>query len=150
LQATITDDDGDIVLCLNMASNYADDFMKKLPNIDLQQAVELSPYSFEDDKGKTRKGISIVQNGEKVKNFFYDEEKKKACNGYPEVKKTEAAKWDSDDWKTFFIGARKFLVKHMEENILPKLPRKSDLGDFTEDELADDLKNINFNDNPLA
>jgi hypothetical protein len=139
LQITIDD----IVLCLNMKSNFADDFMRKLPNIDLEKTVEISPYSFETKEGKTKKGVSVIQNGEKIKNFFYDEEAKKAANGYPELPKGYK-KFDSDDWSVHFIGCNKFLAEYMVANIVPKLPKMSDIDPtMTEAELDAEIDTLN-------
>jgi len=111
-------DDG--VFSLNTDHNYAQDLMAKLPNIDFDKDVTLRPYSFEDEKKKLRRGVSVEQEGEKIKSFFYDPEKKKSINGVPEVSKKDAEGYDKDDWKMHFIKVRKFLVKYIEDNVAPK------------------------------
>lgn len=120
IQLTVTDDSGDVVLSVNTSQNYGEDLMKKLPNINFDLPVAFSPYSFEDDKGKVRKGISIVQNDNKIQNFFYDPVKQKNINGYPDPE--PGKEYDKEDWKVYFIQARKFLVKYTEDNIIPKFP----------------------------
>lgn len=103
-----------VVLSLATAQNYGEDMMKKLPNIDQNIPVVLQPYSFEDRKtGKTRRGISVTQTAEggeevKIKNYYWDEEKKESCNGIPQpkIKKTMT----SDDWKLYFSGIRVWLI----------------------------------------
>ncbi len=108
------------ILSIATSSKEGEDFLKKLPNIDLSKEVRLLPYAFEDSG---RKGLSITQqdaNGEfnvKITDFFWDGEKN--LNGYPVAEDRE--NMDKEDWKVFFIQARKFLVKYAEENILPKL-----------------------------
>ena len=120
LQITI---DG-IVLSMNMASNmasyFAEDIMKKMPNVDLNKEVKFTPYSFEDNNKKLRRGVSIIQNNVKIQNFFYNPETKENYNGFP-VLPEGWKKFSSDDWKVYFMTTRKFLQQYLEENIIPKL-----------------------------
>ena len=115
LQVKITDKGSSVYLSLSTSLNFGEDLMKKLPNINLDEDVKLVPYSFEDDNGKTKKGITVYQNKEKVKNFFFDADNKKNINGYPDPE-GDIGKYDSDDWKLYFISARKFLVEYTEKN----------------------------------
>lgn len=119
----IVDIDG-TALAMGTSNNFGEDFMKKLPNIVLEDLVELSPFAFTNDKGKSVKGISIRQGDEKVPNFFWDIEASKSCNGYP-VPEGDTRKFDADDWKMYFMVARKFLIKYIEDNILPKMALES-------------------------
>lgn len=114
LQVTVSDDEK-VILTLNLASNYAEDLMKKLPNIDYFKEVVFKPYSFEDKKKKLRKGISVYQNDVKIVSYFVDADGKPA-NGFPAPE--EGKSYDSDDWKMYFIQARKFLQQFTEENII--------------------------------
>lgn len=116
IQIEVTDGEP-IVLSLNTASNFGEDFLKKLPNIDLTKDVILRPYSFEDDNGKLRKGITVLQAGGKIQSYFYDVEGKKNVNGYPTPDPKKVKSFDTDDWKVYFIEARKFLIAYAENNI---------------------------------
>ena len=123
------EDDKSVIVSLNLASNFAEDFLKKLPKIDLDKEIKLVPYSFEDDKGKKKRGITVYQGvdaeGKPVKLQDHYHEMKKVgkkeqwapLNGYPEIPK-EATTWDSDDWKMYYTTARKFLVKEAEKHPL--------------------------------
>ena len=115
-------------ISVNTATPFGEDLMKKLPNINFNEVVELSPYSFEDDEGKSRRGISIKQNGEKIQSFFYDpqanEGKGGNVNGYPDPQGDTSA-YDKDDWKIYFTQARKFLVKYTEEHIITMFEKKN-------------------------
>lgn len=105
---------------LNAATVYGEDFLKKLPNIDLTNEVRMAPFSFTDENGREVRGISITQGEEKLKNFFYDPEAKKPINGYPEPDgDTEA--YSKEDWKIYFLQARKFLLIYAQEQVFPKL-----------------------------
>lgn len=123
------DNEGEILtLTVNTASNFGEDLMKKLPNIDFSQRVLIIPYAFEDEKGKTRKGLTINNQGDKVQNFFYDAIEKKNINNYPDPKPNKGDKpYSKDDWKIYFIETRKFLTEYTEENILPKFADKEKL-----------------------
>ena len=69
--------DGEVdLLTLNTDSKYFSDFARKLPNIDLSKQVTMNPFDFEAD-GKKLRGLSIVQEGEKVKDHYFDYDKKK-------------------------------------------------------------------------
>lgn len=118
LQLTIEDgDEKPVVLSLSTSQNYGEDMMKKLLNIDLSKPVKLAPYSFTDDKGKLRKGISVIQEEVKIKNYFYDEAKGKNINGYPEPKMPKGKKTLSkDEWKLYFMQARMFLIEKITEH----------------------------------
>lgn len=106
--------DGDGTISLNVESNFADDFMKKLPNVDLSQPVTLAPYAFEDDNKRNRRGITIYQNGKKVESAFWDSEKKVVKGGIP-VTEGDTESFDKDDWKMHFMRVRKFLVSNTEK-----------------------------------
>lgn len=116
-------------ISLLAASREGEDFLKKLPNIDLSKEVRLMPFNFDDDNDREVRGLSITQQDNegnfkvKIMSFFFDPEKKENINGYPVVADRDAM--DKEDWKVFFIQARKFLVKYAEENIIPKLAERT-------------------------
>ncbi len=118
LQVTVSDSNEDIVLCMNVSTNFAEDLMKKLPNINLDNRVILKPYAFEDNNKKLKKGISIIQNNQKIKSFFHDENNQ-PTNGCPGLTK-DIKEYDTDDWNIYFISVRKFLQQYIETNIIPK------------------------------
>lgn len=132
----------DITLSINTNVNFGEDFMKKLPNIDLNEEVYLSPYSFEDDKKKIRKGITVYQKGEKLQNFFFDPENKENINGYPNPE-GDIKDYSKEDWKIYFMQARKFLVKYTEENIIPKIATANFVKEHTVDTESSTMEGIN-------
>ena len=111
--------DGDGVISASTKSNFGEDLMKKIPALDLTKEVKLTPYSFTDDSGKNRKGVTVVQAGEKVESFYWDKENKKAINGMP-APEGNTKTFDSDDWSVYFTGVRKFLIKEIEKIFPPK------------------------------
>lgn len=123
---TIDDGKDKIALSLSTAGNFGEDFMKKLPNIDFGKEVRIVPYSFTDDKKKIRKGITVYQEGNKITSFFSGKDNE-PLHDFPQPEKTEGM--DSDDWKIYFMQARKFLIKYLEENIIPDFVAVRQLAD---------------------
>ncbi len=127
LQIVVADEEDEdakpITLSLGVASNFGEDMMKKLPNINMKLPVTLAPYSFENDRGKNQRGITVTQEnkkGEKVKitSYFHEQNKEgktDTTNGYPPITKNSAK-----DWKKYFESARDFLVEYTEENVATK------------------------------
>jgi len=116
------DDDKPVTLSLSTDSNFGEDVMKKLPNIDLKRPVTLTPFSFEDDKGKKKRGVTITQLNkkkevEKVGNFYYNADKKVVANGYPAVPKPKAGgkAISKTEWRKYFAIAREFLIEDITE-----------------------------------
>lgn len=133
LYVTVTDgDEKPVCLCLSTSSNYGEDMMKKLMNVDMEKPVKIAPYSFTDDKGKTKKGVTLTQhNGKemvKITNYFWDAKKEKVTNGYPEPKMPKGKKTLSkDQWKLYFGEAREFLVETLTEHFrLDETPSATD------------------------
>lgn len=123
LLVTFSYDGGADTVSFNTASPFGEDFMKKLPNIDLDSFVTISPYNFTDETGKIRKGVTVTQGDTKLQNFFTEvkegkggKKEYKNLHGYPEPTGKEE---DADDWKIYFTQCRKFLVKYVEEKFLP-------------------------------
>jgi hypothetical protein len=110
--------DNEGIVSLGTKSNFGEDFMKKLPNIDLSKEVKLAPYSFEAE-GKNRKGITVYQDDAKVESFYWDSEKKKPINNIPQPE-GDTSKFDSDDWKMHFMVVNKFLVGEVSKLALEK------------------------------
>jgi hypothetical protein len=115
-------DSGIVCLGLGLETSFAQDIMKKLPNIDLSKEVRIAPYSMLKENGKSLKGITVYQDGNKLKGFFYDEEAKKNINGFPAI--DESKEYTKDDWKIYFINVKNFLKKYIEENIIPKISKE--------------------------
>lgn len=136
LQVTVEDGDQEpVVLCLGTSSNYGEDMMKKLINVDLEKKVKIVPYSFTDG-GKSKKGITIWQKNEadeavKIENYFYDPINKVNINGYPEPKKLKKP-LSKDQWKLYFGEVREFLVEKITEHFnIEEAPKGNDgFGDF--------------------
>lgn len=118
IHVKISDQDEDVIWAQDVSSQFTEDFLKKLPNVDLSRPVKLVPFAFTTETGKLKKGITLYQGDTKVTNFFYDGVKN--VNGYPDPEKP-GAEMENDDWKVYFIKARQFLVDYTAKNVIPKL-----------------------------
>lgn len=120
---------------INVASDsrYALDFMRRLPGVEFHKEVELTPYDMENEGGKKNTGIKVVQDGETIKNKYWDDDSKKNLHGMPEMTDKNP---DSDDWKMYFIKVKKFLKKRVEEQIEKELnPIAKKEAEIEEDDL---------------
>lgn len=114
------------VIALATASREAEDLLKKLPNVDFSKEVRLRPFNFEGSEGDEVRGMEVMQPNEegefkvKITNFFRDAEKKVNINGYPNPE-GDTDEYSKDDWKIYFLSARKFLINYTKEHTLTKL-----------------------------
>lgn len=115
---TITDVGEKIKVYLPFKSQYFTNFAKRLPNVNLSEVVQLSPYNFEDKDGKRKIGVNIKQNDETIGNAYYDTVKKKVINGLPTF---DWSNKDKDDRDVHYIQERKFLKKAIEGMVFPKV-----------------------------
>lgn len=124
LGLTFTDEDENVIHVMsNTQSNFAEDIMKKLPDIDLDHSMWMKPYAFEDDNSKLRKGVTFMQGERKIKSIFSDPDTKELKNGYP-APEGDTKEYDNEDWKMYFMKARKFLIKYTQEHICPRYATK--------------------------
>lgn len=112
-----------MIVSLATSTPFGEQFMEKLPHINKGDVVKLTPYSFEDENGKSRRGITIVLNGsqEKLDSFYqaYDAENKKwlSKEGFP-TPEGDTSKFKSDDWKLYFLQKKKYLMAEVQNHVL--------------------------------
>ena len=113
------DEIGAFAISLSTSSNFGEDMLKKILNINLAEEVKFTPFSFTDDKGKSRKGVSVVQGDAKITSYFhdYDEATKKTTvkNGYPKAPTKKVV--SSDEWKLYFMTARLAMIDTVTEKL---------------------------------
>lgn len=104
---------------LSLSGKGQTEFIKKFASADKEKEITVKPYDFVTDEGKRKSGLTMLQDGEKLKDFFsdYDEATKKFTfkNFYPEppvewTKMTEAQK------KIYYITTEEFLQNYVETN----------------------------------
>jgi len=107
----------DAILSINTDSRFFQHLAGKLHSADLNKSINFAPYDFESDDGKKIKGMNLWQNEVKIENSFYDAENKQFVDEYP---KPENQNMDKDDWKSFYIQVKKFLIKKLQELKIPE------------------------------
>lgn len=134
------------VIVTSADSKYGVDFLKKLPNVKLEQEVRFLPFDFENDDGQRVIGLRLEHKDSdgkytvKLGNYFYDGGK--SINGFPVPPENARDTWDKKDWKNYFeYTVVKFLIGYTIENVLPKLktkPSSSVLPEYPEEEINPD------------
>jgi len=141
LQVTLADTDTFVpsepeTLSMSTSQSFAQDFMKKLPNIDLTKEVTLKPFAFTPD-GQTRelKGLTVTQVGEatgfasKIDKSFTEKQGDKYVNimGYPNPDEKLANEKNEmkrkEGWKRYFKDVEIFLVDYTTENFVSKFDK---------------------------
>lgn len=125
----------DVNIVLNVSSRYFSDFACKLLSGDLKKAFVFHPYEIETENGK-KSGISLQQDGQKLKNYFYDFENKKKLHGFPEVDETKKER--KSYWKIYFVEVAEFLVDKLKA-----LSFEGKIMDKTTDGFEEDIGNGN-------
>lgn len=132
------DEDGAFAASFGCSSNFGEDVLKKILNVDMEKDVDLVPFSFLGKNGKNVRGVNIYQGGaredeNKVFSYFHDynpdTKETTIKNGYPKAPVAKKGKViSSDEWKLYFATARLFMIEKVEE----KFPQaeKSDDKDF--------------------
>lgn len=129
---TLTDGENEVVWSENTGTNFGTDLMKKLPNLDFSAKLSIKPYSFEDENGKDRRGVSIFQI-DKIQNFFWDEKKNKPKDGFPEPQKPRED-MKTPDWKIYFLNVQVYLTDYTKETIVPQFQGEKPLKESLTDE----------------
>lgn len=134
---------GDAFLTLGTSSRYFSDFASKVFNADLSQEITFHPYDMEGDGDKKIQGISLQQNGVKLKSYFRDENNN-PINDFPVVDEAKKEKLKKNYWKTYFAEVEAFLIEKLGELKITQTEAKpqiqtepmdaADLPDLTPDE----------------
>ena len=128
IHVTVGDNNESVTISLGTSSVYGEDFMKRLPNINLAKVVSFEPYCFENDEKKLIRGITIKQDGKKIENYYWDTEKKKSLHGGLPEPEGETEDYTKDDWRIHFLKVRKFLVEQTKKLALEKFPEVAEPG----------------------
>jgi hypothetical protein len=89
---------GTLISNFNSVNGFASNFIDKIPNIKIGSLMDFSTWKMTDkNTGKDRRGVTIVQNGDKVKSAYFDYVEMKSIGDKPRAKKvTKLGKetWD--------------------------------------------------------
>jgi len=145
------DDGKNPIIQLNTQTNYGEDFLKKLPNIDFTKEIRLAPFAFtSEDTGREIRGVTVEQDGEKIKNYFYDAEKKEVLHDFP-VPEGDTDDYTKEDWKIHFLKVRKFLISYATEKVFPNIKLAEDRVGASSEESVEEYpeEEVNSEDVPF-
>lgn len=115
LNIRIYDGDEDFTVSIKADKEYAIDFAKRLPSVDLGIPVTLVPYQFKPEGEEyDKRGLNVFQGGEKLFTYYYDAVKKESVNGIPEPK-GDTKKYSKAKWKAHFLNEFLFLQEEVEK-----------------------------------
>jgi hypothetical protein len=102
------------ILSMGVGSRYFSDFVKKLASADINKDVTISPFDFESD-GKKVTGVSIYQGANnKMKNFFWDEEKGAPVDSFPKPA-GDTKLYNKAKWTIYYLGVDEYLKEIIEQ-----------------------------------
>lgn len=140
--------DNEIVITAGVSGSFGQDLLKKIPNIEINKEVVFTPYSFTaKDTGKSIKGVTIMQEGNKLSSFFQEGTGKdtKNLHGYPEVAKSkkpnpsEKTAWKKF-WNKYFEEVEDFLVAYISKNHIIKYTEDSQEESINDNQTKEDIK----------
>ena len=112
------DDDENFTLQLRTNSGYGSAFFEIIPNVDFSMPVRIVGYSFiPEGKTKNKTGVNIFQPKDSLDLEFTVKLSKKWTKENPGLK----PQWDPEEVDQWKLDTRKFLIKYMTENVLPKI-----------------------------
>ena len=138
--------DGQIwTLQVGYSSSYAKSFLKRLPNIDINETFTITPFSGEID-GKKISTITVYQNGVKIAPFYT----KETPNGLPQleqimVKGVET--WDDTKQLQFLEASVKEIMSKVSNTKMP--PQTIEEAEALMNEGVDESLVIDENDLPF-
>lgn len=131
---------GDAILSFNTDSKYFQDMACKLLSSDITKEITFHPYDMIGDNDKNIRGVSVQQEGVKLKNYFYDFEKKEILHGYPKVDQVMKEKLKKNYWKVYFAEVAAFLIEKLENLQIPKAQQVANImGGEVIEEIPTDL-----------
>jgi hypothetical protein len=107
--------DGAETYCLQLSENTRalSSLLLALPSCDLKKPINIRPYEFTNEEGKSKAGVRLTQDGKKVEWFFTREDPK----GLPDLKPITI-----EGKETFDSTARmSWLRQYVDEHIVPQL-----------------------------
>jgi hypothetical protein len=133
-------------LSFSETSQYCNDLLKKLPNINLLDRVKFTAYDFEDKDHKRKCGLSIEQHSNKITSHYEVKQpdgKWKLLHSFPSGESIDFK--DKDECKIYFIRVKKFLRAEFDRLFKDKFSstepsnKKMDIDDMNIPPVEDDL-----------
>jgi hypothetical protein len=104
----------------NSVNGYASSFIDRIPNITIGTPMTFKTWKMTDKfSGKDRRGITIIQNNEKVQSAYYDYKKKERIGDKPSAIKgnklgSDKVSWDFTPVAEFQLGKFKEFSRDLE------------------------------------
>ena len=96
----------------NSVNGFASNFIDKIPNIKIGTIMDFSTWKMTDKStGKDRRGVTIVQNGNKVKSAYFDYVEMKSIGDKPRA--TKVTKLGKEVWD--FTPVAEFQLEKFNE-----------------------------------
>lgn len=108
----LPDDKSDVIVQIPFKSREARKFLLKLPNINIEKPITITPYNFEDDNDKKVIGLNVHQSEIKIPDYYTFDQP----NGYPLPQISEDGKMiylDKDDFQILSLKQNKFLKEQL-------------------------------------
>jgi hypothetical protein len=134
IKLTLVDGADRYVLDIHASSRYGSSFFFRMMNIDMGLPLEVKPYSFLDESGKSRTGLTLSQQGVKL-DYAYP--KDTVPELVPKVRGGKTTYDDTDRYNFFMEEFKKFEVK--VKAAVVQQPSATQEPVFPEDEMDDDL-----------
>jgi hypothetical protein len=99
-------------LQMAMDSNYFSSFGHRFSNINFDLPLTINAYNFENENKKKMAGLSLTQDGKKLKGYFWDTEAKVPINGMIQPQ-GDRDKFKKADWIYYFSKVTEFLKDHI-------------------------------------
>jgi len=136
--------DGGESLSLHTDHRYFTDFVKKAAGADFTMPMTIKPYDFEDNNKKRITGMTIMQDGEKLEDYFYDFKTKVQKHDFPKPE-GETKSYSKDDWKIYFLTVKKFLISYVTLSIIPSIVDEDiPVGDILQEESELKIEDVPF------
>lgn len=118
------------VVSVGTDTAFGESLLKKLPAIDFSKDVTLEPFAgfTTGDGKKVKSGVTVKQDGNKITDYYYDSEKKKAIHGIPAVEKDE-----DGDFKDSYKKRNRFMRLELEKlSVFKKVEEKQVIDEIPE------------------
>jgi hypothetical protein len=99
-----------------LESKYFSSFGHRFSNINFDLPLTINAYDFENENKKKMTGLSLTQEGKKLKGYFWDDIAKVPINGMVQPGEDKAS-YVRADWIYYYSKVTRFLKEHIESEL---------------------------------
>ncbi|MCX6822084.1 MAG: hypothetical protein NTW30_04890 [Candidatus Aenigmarchaeota archaeon] len=135
---------------LSLGGKSQSEFIKRFAGAVKDQEITVKPYDFVTDDGKRKSGLTMVQNGEKLKDFFSDYDAETHTFTYKNFYPVPPTSWDKmteAQKKIYYITTEEFLQTFVANNPINNIgsdTNDNDIDDIISKEDTVDLNSVPF------